>query len=154
MRSIDPLGKVLLLNGPNLNRLGLREPHIYGMATLKEIESNALAVGNNLGFEVYCHQSNSESVLIDLIHNAQSDSGIVINPGALAHYSYALRDAITSIPTLVIEVHISNIHAREEFRHKSVISPVVDGFICGCGAYGYELALRSLAQKLRGRIQD
>jgi 3-dehydroquinate dehydratase-2 len=140
--------RVLLLNGPNLNLLGERDPAQYGSVTLAEIERRVTELGKELGVEVDCAQSNSEGELVTLLHRARGDAdGVVFNPGAYAHYSYALRDAVDAIPIPVVEIHISNIHAREEFRHTSVISPVVAGLICGCGVFGYELALRAVVSR-------
>jgi 3-dehydroquinate dehydratase-2 len=139
---------VLLLNGPNLNLLGEREPGVYGNQTLETIEERVIQLGVELGVSVSCAQSNSEGELVGLVHDARQGHGLIINPGAYAHYSYAIRDAIAAISVPCIEVHMSNVHARDEFRHTSVVSPVVDGFICGCGAFGYELALRALIQQL------
>jgi 3-dehydroquinate dehydratase-2 len=141
---------VLLLNGPNLNLLGEREPGVYGNETLKTIEGRVIQLGVDLGVSVRCAQSNNEGELVSLVHDARHGQGLIINPGAYAHYSYAIRDAIAAIPVPCIEVHISNVHAREEFRHTSVVSPVVNGLICGCGVFGYELALRALIQQLKG----
>jgi 3-dehydroquinate dehydratase II len=138
--------KVLLLNGPNLNLLGQREPGIYGAMTLADVEEKVVLLGEKLGFQVTCFQSNHEGELIDQIHEAffQGYSGIIINPGAYTHYSYGIRDAIAGINMPVIEIHISNIHARESFRHNSVIAPVTAGQIVGFGVKGYELALMAL----------
>jgi 3-dehydroquinate dehydratase-2 len=138
--------KVLLLNGPNLNLLGTREPGIYGGETLKDVEEKITALGGTLGWEVFCYQSNHEGDLIDQIHEAffQGYSGIIINPGAFTHYSYGIRDAIAGINIPVIEIHISNIHARESFRHVSVTAPVTAGQIVGFGVKGYELGLIAL----------
>lgn len=138
--------KVLLLNGPNLNLLGTREPGIYGGDTLKDVEEKVSKLGGTLGWEVFCFQSNHEGELIDQIHEAffQGYSGIIINPGAYSHYSYGIRDAIAGISIPVIEIHISNIHARESFRHESVTAPVTAGQIVGFGVKGYELALLAL----------
>ena len=143
-------GSVLLLNGPNLNLLGEREPGVYGSQTLGSIEARIVELGVELGVSVRCAQSNSEGELVDLVHGARHGQGLIINPGAYAHYSYAIRDAIASVSVPCIEIHMSNVHAREEFRHTSVISPVVNGFICGCGSFGYELALRALINQLEG----
>ncbi len=137
---------ILLLNGPNLNLLGARDPKVYGSATLKEVESRVTELGVELGVDVRCAQSNSEGEIIDLLHEARHGMGVIINPGAYGHYSYAIRDAVEALEIPVVEVHISNIHAREEFRHVSVISPVVNGFVSGFGVLGYELALRALVQ--------
>jgi 3-dehydroquinate dehydratase-2 len=133
--------KFLILNGANLNRLGLREPSIYGHQTLQDLEKKL-----NQAFsehEISFIQSNHEGVLIDSIHNFNGD-GIIFNPGAFTHYSIALLDAIKSVNTKVIEVHISNIHSREEFRRKSVIAEACLGQICGLGLYGYNLAIMAL----------
>lgn len=140
---------ILLLNGPNLNRLGLREPHIYGSVTHSELELQLKTKAASKNLELVCYQSNHEGELIDKIHEAENSvEGIIFNPGAFTHYSYAIRDAIASITKPVIEVHISNVHAREEFRHTSVIAPVSLGQIVGLGLYGYELALLALVEKL------
>lgn len=143
--------KVLVINGPNLNRLGVREPGIYGSNTLIDLEKDLLTFGEKFNFEVTCFQSNHEGDLIDAIHEADEQfDGIVINPGAFTHYSYAIRDAIASISIPVIEVHISNVHAREEFRHTSVTAPVTAGQIIGLGFKGYELAILALKDRLGG----
>ncbi|PGT87636.1 type II 3-dehydroquinate dehydratase [Bacillus sp. AFS040349] len=143
--------KVLVINGPNLNRLGLREPEIYGSKTLTDLEKDLLTFGEKVSCEVTCFQSNHEGDLIDAIHEASEQyHGIVINPGAFTHYSYAIRDAIASISIPVIEVHISNIHAREEFRHTSVTAPVTVGQIIGLGFKGYELAILALKERIGG----
>lgn len=138
--------KILVLNGPNLNRLGKREPEVYGADTLEDLEQRLMKLGKQQGAEVLAFQSNHEGALIDKIHQAADENvdGIVFNPGAFTHYSYAIRDAVASISIPVVEVHISNIHAREEFRHHSVIAPVAAGQICGLGLLGYELAMKSL----------
>ena len=137
-------GTILLVNGPNLNMLGTRQPEVYGNRTLADIEKDLVEAGaaGNPSLKVVPVQSNHEGELLDAIHTIGKDAdGIIINAGALTHYSIALRDALTSIDTPAIEVHISNIHAREEFRHKSVISAVVIGQIAGLGEDGYHLAL-------------
>lgn len=144
----DVASSVLLLNGPNLNLLGTRDPTTYGSDTLGDIERRVIDLGAELGVKVKCAQSNSEGSMVDYIHEARHGLGVIINPGAYGHYSYAIRDAIEVLSIPVIEIHVSNIHAREEFRRTSVISPVVSGFICGCGVFGYELALRALVQQL------
>lgn len=145
--------KILLLNGPNLNMLGKREPGIYGSDTLKQLEENVVNVGKKIGIEVICFQSNYEGALLDEIHHAEDNgfSGIILNPGAFTHYSIALRDAITAISLPVVEVHISNVHAREEFRKHSVTAPVSIGQITGFGFYGYELALLAVYDYVQRR---
>jgi 3-dehydroquinate dehydratase II len=142
--------KVLVLHGPNLNMLGIREPGVYGSDTLESINLKLMQAAKQHDMELEIFQSNHEGELIDQIHQALGvKDGIVINPGAFTHYSYALRDAISSVSLPVIEVHLSNIHQREPFRHQSVIAPVVIGQIAGFGAYSYELGLLALAQHLQ-----
>lgn len=132
----------LIINGPNLNRLGSREPDIYGHHTLKDLDQQLKQYGQNQQFRVTSRQSNHEGDMIDWVQQAESDyDGIVMNAGAFTHYSYAIRDAIAGTDIPVIEVHISNIHKRESFRHHSVIAPVVTGQIVGFGFQGYILAL-------------
>ncbi|UXT22098.1 type II 3-dehydroquinate dehydratase [Agrobacterium tumefaciens] len=136
---------IIVINGPNLNMLGKREPGIYGGKTLKDIENDCLQAGADLGFAVEFRQSNHEGVLVDWLQEAGGRAaGVVINPGAYSHTSIALHDAIRAISTPVVEVHISNIHAREEFRHKSMVSPAAKGMVCGFGPYGYIMALHAL----------
>ena len=150
-RGVKSYMRVLVINGPNLNRLGVREPGVYGSNTLTDLEKELLTFGERLNCEVTCFQSNHEGDLIDAIHEADEQyDGIVINPGAFTHYSYAIRDAIASISVPVIEVHISNVHAREEFRHTSVTAPVTAGQIIGLGFKGYELAILALKDKIGG----
>lgn len=140
--------KYLLLNGPNLNMLGVREPEIYGRDTLDSIEAEVVAYGAERGVQVDCFQSNHEGVLIDKIHEAHwRYDGIVYNPGAHTHYSYALRDAIGSVDTPVVEVHLSDINAREPFRSISVIEPVCVAQIKGKGKEGYKEALDVLLEQ-------
>ncbi|MGB0960326.1 MAG: type II 3-dehydroquinate dehydratase [Halocynthiibacter sp.] len=135
---------LLLLNGPNLNLLGTRQPEVYGATTLAEIEENCVAFGARHGIDVTCMQSNHEGALIDAIHAAKTvHDGIILNAGAYTHTSIALMDAISSTELPVVEVHLSNIHARETFRHTSYIAPVAVGQICGFGAKGYEFAILS-----------
>lgn len=137
---------VLILNGPNLNLLGTRQPEVYGATTLADIEKLCVDAGAALGLDVACFQSNHEGAMIDQIHAAKgTHDGIVLNAGAYTHTSIALMDAIASVELPVVEVHLSNIHARESFRHRSYIAPVAIGQICGFGAKGYALALDALA---------
>ncbi|GAS91876.1 MULTISPECIES: type II 3-dehydroquinate dehydratase [Mycobacteriaceae] len=141
--------RLLLLNGPNLNLLGTRQPEVYGATTLPEIEASVSALAAELGFEVRAVQSNHEGVLIDAIHAARADcAGIIINPGAYSHTSVAIPDALTSVELPVAEVHLSNIHRREPFRHHSYVSAVAEMVIAGAGPAGYEYAVRYLAGKL------
>ncbi|HLO04145.1 MAG TPA: type II 3-dehydroquinate dehydratase [Symbiobacteriaceae bacterium] len=144
--------RILVLHGPNLNLLGQREPEVYGRTTLATIDERLIALGAELGLTVETFQSNWEGALVDRIHAAlgQIDC-IIINPGALTHYSIALRDAIAGVCIPTIEVHLSNTQAREEFRHHSVIAPVAVGSIAGFGAASYELALRAAIALLAGR---
>ncbi|WP_018660654.1 type II 3-dehydroquinate dehydratase [Heyndrickxia acidiproducens] len=145
--------KYLVLNGPNLNLLGKREPGIYGTDSLASLTERVKKAADQSRVTVDFFQSNHEGALIDQLHAAEENgySGIILNPGALTHYSYALRDAISSITVPVIEVHISNIHAREEFRHHSVTAAVSRGQIAGLGLYGYELALKFFTEAQKGR---
>lgn len=137
---------VLVLNGPNLNMLGKREPSIYGATTLADVEAMCREAGDGLGLDVTCHQSNHEGQLIDWCHEARETMrGIVINAGGFTHTSVALRDGLSAAELPIIEVHISNIHARESFRHVSLIAPIAVGSIVGLGTQGYRLALDALA---------
>lgn len=140
---------VLVLHGPNLNMLGKREPKIYGRMTLRDLETLCKKTGKELGLAVECRQSNHEGELIELIHKSRKKyAGIVINAGGYSHSSVAIHDALKIAGMPVMEVHISNIHAREKFRHHSVISAAADGVICGFGADGYIYALQALAKRL------
>lgn len=138
-----------ILNGPNLNRLGARDPGIYGKISLQQIEKNLLAKAKTLNLFLKLRQSNHEGDLIDWIQEADNKgSALIINPGAYAHSSIAIRDALADLSIPAIEVHLSNIYAREDFRRVSLISPVVKGVVSGLGSIGYELALEALAVKL------
>ena len=140
---------ILLLNGPNLNLLGKREPEIYGYETLKDVEKKCIQLGKEFDVKVYCAQDNSEGGLIDLVQAARGKrDAIIINPGGYTHTSVALRDALAAADMPVYEVHISNIHKREEFRHHSYITGIAIGMICGLGTQGYLLALRAAVAKL------
>jgi 3-dehydroquinate dehydratase-2 len=144
--------KILLLHGPNLNLLGTREPEVYGSMTLDDINAKMIALGAELGAEVTCLQSNHEGALIDALHEARiSMNGVVFNPGGYTHTSVALRDAISAIVIPVIEVHLSNVYAREEFRHVSLVSAVCKGKVSGFGWRSYELGLRGLVDLLNER---
>ncbi len=137
--------KVMLINGPNLNMLGVRPPEIYGYDTLADVENMVIEEGKQLGIDVECFQSNSEGAIIDCIQSCYKRvDAIILNAGAYTHYSYAIRDAIETVMLPVAEVHISDIHKREEFRHTSVIEPVCAFQICGHGIKGYIEALNKL----------
>ncbi|MDR1001721.1 MAG: type II 3-dehydroquinate dehydratase [Oscillospiraceae bacterium] len=139
--------RILIINGPNLNLLGTRQPEVYGSDTLEDICALTMSELSRMGAEAECYQSNHEGELIDCIHRSQGEfDGCIINAGAYTHYSYALRDAISSVDIPFIEVHMSNIHCREEFRHKSVISAVCRGQIAGFGALSYILAAQAIVQ--------
>ncbi len=147
--------KVLVLNGPNLNMLGRREPGIYGRATLDQIEEKVLELAGRLGAEVVFFQSNHEGDLVDRIHGADGTfDAVILNPGAFAHYSIAIRDAVASVSVPVVEVHISNVHAREDFRRRLVIAPVTAGVITGLGMDGYLLGLRAVVELVRKRAGE
>jgi 3-dehydroquinate dehydratase-2 len=141
---------VVVLNGPNLNLLGEREPEVYGSETLADVEALCAKAVAEVGLALDFRQSNHEGVLVDAIHEVRSSAaGIVINAGALTHTSISLRDALSAVSVPVIEVHISNVHAREAFRHHSYLSAVADGVIVGCGTQGYALAVARIAELVR-----
>jgi 3-dehydroquinate dehydratase II len=141
--------KILVLHGPNLNLLGMREPEIYGSLTLEEINRRLMEVGHELEVEIRCEQSNYEGALIDHLHEARNwAQGLVFNPGGYTHTSVALRDAVSAIGLPAVEVHLSNVYAREEFRHTSLISPVCIGKIVGFGWRSYALGIRALVEHL------
>jgi 3-dehydroquinate dehydratase II len=144
------MARILLLNGPNLNLLGTREPSVYGTATLNDVESRAKEVASSLGHELLAFQSNAEHELIDKVHAAKRDSiaFVVINPGSFTHTSVALRDAFLAVSIPFIEVHLSNIFAREKFRHHSYFSDISVGCIFGLGPLGYELAIQAAHARL------
>ena len=139
---------ILVLNGPNLNLLGLREPEVYGHATLAELEAACVRWGQSLGREVVCRQSNYEGELLEWLHSAEDEgaSAVILNPGGLTHTSVALRDAVAGIRLPVVEVHLSNVHAREAFRHRSYVSGVCAGTVAGFGLGSYRAALVALVE--------
>jgi 3-dehydroquinate dehydratase-2 len=147
--------RVLVLHGPNLNLLGMREPGVYGNVSLEAIDAVLVALATSLGATVECRQSNHEGALLDWIHDARdSFDGIVINPGAYTHTSVALRDAIAGVALPTVEVHLSNVHARESFRRKSLVAPVCLGSVSGFGPPSYSLGLRALIDYLKSPTQD
>jgi 3-dehydroquinate dehydratase-2 len=142
---------VYVLNGPNLGRLGTREPEIYGHTSYADLVALCQRTGTELGLEVEVRQTDAESEMLGWLHRAADEgAAVVLNPGAWSHYSYAVRDACSALRGPLLEVHISNIHAREAFRHHSVISAVASGVMCGFGVNGYRLALQHLAQQGEG----
>ena len=147
---LDPSLKILLLNGPNLNLLGTREPDVYGNETLADIEARLVSLAAEQGQLMTCLQSNAEHELVDAVHQAKTDgvAFIIINPGALTHTSIALRDAFLGVAIPFVEVHLSNVHAREAFRHTSYLSDIAVGGIAGMGAQGYEFALQAASRNL------
>ena len=148
-RDAERSRRVLLLHGPNLNLLGQREPEVYGTTTLADVDARCRTLGAELGLEVDARQSNHEGALIDAAQEAMTAFGaVVINPGGYSHTSVALRDALAALPVPVVEVHISNVHAREPFRAHSYVSPIATAVIAGAGVLGYELALRVCAARM------
>jgi 3-dehydroquinate dehydratase-2 len=146
------MARILLLNGPNLNLLGSREPGVYGSETLADIEESVNTAARNLGHESDCFQSNAEAELVDRIQSAAKDADFILfNPGAFTHTSVAIRDALLAVDIPFIEVHISNVHAREEFRKHSYFSDIAVGTIAGLGAKGYELALLAADNQLKNQ---
>jgi 3-dehydroquinate dehydratase-2 len=138
---------IFVLNGPNLNLLGQREPEIYGRETLADVEADCRRLAGELGLQLRFHQSNAEHQLIDWIHEARTEAaGIVINPAAFTHTSVAILDALKACACPIVEVHLSNVHAREAFRHHSYVSPIASAIIVGCGTQGYRFALERLAR--------
>ena len=145
------MSKVLVINGPNLNLLGTREPHIYGSTTLADVEAGLRAQAKELGLELDCFQSNHEGAIVDRIHQARLEGVkfVLINPGAYTHTSVAIRDAFGGVAIPFVEVHISNVHKREAFRHHSYLSDIAEAVMAGFGTQGYHLALQFIAAKLR-----
>jgi 3-dehydroquinate dehydratase-2 len=150
-----PAKKILLLNGPNLNLLGTREPHIYGSTTLADVEQAAVSQAAASGATLSFFQTNHEGALLDRIHAARTEGvdAIVINPAAFTHYSIALRDALLGVDIPFIEVHISNVHAREEWRHKSWLSDKAVAVICGLGTFGYKAAIEYCLEHLKDKAK-
>lgn len=144
------MSDLLLINGPNLNLLGTREPEKYGSSSLKDIESKLVTLAKQEGHSLICFQSNAEHELINRIHNARNEriEYILINPGAFTHTSIAIRDALLGVEIPFIEIHLSNVHKREDFRHQSFFSDIASGIIIGLGAQGYELALQAVVTEL------
>ena len=143
---------IYILNGPNMNLLGKRQPELYGSRTLNDVEESCSAIANDKGFKIDLRQSNSEADLIDWIHEARNiGAGIVINPAAYSHTSIAIMDALMAFEGPVIEVHVSNIHRREEFRHQSYVSLRADGVIAGLGVTGYEFAVMKILEILKSK---
>lgn len=142
---IDAQPPVLVLHGPNLNLLGTREPEVYGKTTLAELDASLVALGQELGVRVTCEQHNGEGALIDALHRARTFAGVLVNPAGYTHTSVAVRDALAALECPKIEVHLSNIHARESFRHTSITAGACDGVVAGLGPESYRLALRHLA---------
>ncbi|MFO8060471.1 MAG: type II 3-dehydroquinate dehydratase [Bacillota bacterium] len=145
--------KILVISGPNLNLLGTREPELYGRSTVADVEERLAGLAEEMGVELECVQSNSEGELIDHIHRAGKEAdGIVINPAAYGHYSIAMRDALAAVSAPAVEVHMTNVHAREDFRARSVVAPVCAGGVWGFGAAAYEWGLRALVDAIERGI--
>jgi 3-dehydroquinate dehydratase-2 len=144
------MASLLLINGPNLNLLGTREPGVYGETNLADVETRLTAIAKDLGHELNCFQSNAEHEIVDRVQQARIDAVnfILLNPGAFTHTSIAIRDALLAVSIPFIEIHLSNVFAREEFRHSSYFSDIAAGCLFGLGAYGYELALQAASQQL------
>jgi len=144
------MASLLLINGPNLNLLGTREPGVYGEANLTDVETRLIALAKELGHDLACFQSNAEHKIVDRVQQAQIDAVrfILLNPGAFTHTSIAIRDALLAVSIPFIEIHLSNVFAREEFRHSSYFSDIAAGCLFGLGAYGYELALQAASRQL------
>lgn len=152
MNNVRP--RVLVIHGPNLNLLGRRETHVYGSQTLEEIDGRLVRKAAELGLDLDIVQTNHEGVMVETVQKAMRDyAGVVINPAAFTHYSIAVRDALAALPVPIIEVHLSNIYSREDFRRHSVIAPVVEGQISGLGPTGYLLALEAIAELVGGGKQ-
>ena len=144
--------RIAVLNGPNLNLLGSREPELYGTTTLGDVESRLEDVGRELGVEIECAQHNVEGALLEIVHAMRGRvDGVVLNAGAYSHSSLALRDALTGVAVPFVEVHVTNVYAREPERRHSMLAPAAVGVVVGLGAHGYELALRGLVHHLRAR---
>ena len=153
--STEPVDKILLINGPNLNLLGTREPSIYGAETLSDIETSSSEFASSLGASLVSYQTNHEGALLDRIHAARTEGidAIVINAGAFTHQSVALRDALTGVDIPFVEVHISNVYKREEFRHKSYLSDKAEAVICGMGTFGYRAAIEWCITRMKDRAK-
>ncbi|MGZ8413963.1 MAG: type II 3-dehydroquinate dehydratase [Gemmatirosa sp.] len=146
--------RIAILNGPNLNLLGTREPALYGRDTLADVEARAVRLGEELGVTVTCAQRNGEGELVDVIHALRGVAdGVVLNAGAYSHTSLAIRDALTGVALPFVEVHVTNVYAREPERRHSMLAPAAVGVVCGLGVVGYELALRGLVLHLRARAE-
>ena len=144
--------RIAVLNGPNLNLLGIREPALYGSTTLADVEDRLAGVGRELGVEVECAQHNVEGALVEMVHGMRGRvDGVVVNAGAYSHTSLALRDALSGVALPFVEVHVTNVYAREPERRHSMLAPAAIGVVTGLGTFGYELALRGLVHALRER---